>query len=138
CFAIVGDGEMNEGPIWEAILFAAHHRLSNLLMIVDANGYQAMGTTDEVIHLGDIAEKLRAFGWETQEASGHDEAALDHAIGELRESTVRRPRAIVARTVKGQGVSFMANDNRWHYTRLTPETYARALSELDGPERKVA
>jgi transketolase len=130
CFAIVGDGEMNEGPVWEALLFAAHFALANLLVIVDANGYQAMGKTQEVMDLGHIAGKLTAFGLETREADGHDELALDAAIRELLQVPSPRPKALVARTVKGKGVSFMENNNRWHYTRLTEQTYAAALAEL--------
>ena len=130
CFAIVGDGEINEGAIWEALLFASHWQLSNLIVIVDANGFQAMGSTAEVMELGSIAAKLSAFGLETREVDGHDEAALDVVLTELTCLPGSRPRALVAHTVKGQGVSFMANDNRWHYTRLDPSTYEGALAEL--------
>jgi transketolase len=129
-YAVVGDGEANEGTVWEALLFAAHFGLSNLLVIVDENGYQAMGPTREVMRLGRLADKLEAFGLETREADGHDEAALDEAIGALVRSPSDRPRALVAHTVKGHGVSFMAGDNRWHYTRLSAETYAAAMAEL--------
>jgi transketolase len=130
CIAVIGDGEMNEGAIWEALLFAAHFELSNLLVIVDANGYQAMGSTSEVMALGSIAGKLTAFGFETLEVDGHDEAALDEAIGDLLARRSNRPRALVAHTVKGKGVSFMEGDNRWHYTRLNPATHAAALAEV--------
>jgi len=130
CFAIVGDGEMNEGSIWEALLFAAHFELCNLVVIVDENGFQAMGPTEEVMGLGRIADKLSAFGLETREVDGHDEAALDATLRELLQSASTRPRALVARTVKGKGISFMERDNRWHYTRLTGETFAAALDEL--------
>jgi transketolase len=133
-FAIVGDGEINEGSIWEALLFAAHFELSNLMVIVDENGFQAMGGTREVMHLGSIAAKLSAFGFETREVDGHDEAALERTLGALARRPCRGPRAIVARTVKGKGVSFMEADNRWHYTRLSAETYAAAMAELGGPE----
>jgi transketolase len=130
CFAIVGDGEANEGAVWEALLFASHFELDNLLVIIDANGFQAMGRTDEVMRLGSLAAKLESFGFETREADGHDESALDAVIGELLALRSARPRALVAHTVKGKGVSFMEGDNRWHYTRLTPDAYARALAEL--------
>lgn len=138
CLAIVGDGEINEGSIWEALLFAAHFELSNLLVIVDENGYQAMGATRDVLRLGHIADKLAAFGFETRDVDGHDEAALDRVVGELIESPTPGPKALVAKTVKGKGVSFMEADNRWHYTRLTPETYAAALAELDAVEKRIA
>lgn len=133
-FAIVGDGEMNEGSMWEALLLAQHARLDNLLVIVDANGFQAMGRTDEVLKLGDLAVKLSAFGFETRTVDGHDEAALDEALGDLCRSTTPGPRAVIADTVKGRGVSFMADDNRWHYTRLTPETFEAAMAELADAE----
>src|SRR5262249_39818682 len=84
--------------------------------------------------LGRLADKLRAFGLETREVDGHDEATLDSSIAELWRHSAPRPRALVARTVKGKGGSFMENDNRWHYTRLTPQTYAAALAELRGGE----
>jgi transketolase len=131
CFAVVGDGECNEGSIWEALLFAAHAELTNLIVIVDANGLQAMGTTDEVLRLGNLAEKFRAFGFETLESDGHDEGALGDALQELLSSRSAKPKALVADTVKGCGVSFMAGDNRWHYTRLTADTYKAAITELN-------
>ncbi|HVX64230.1 MAG TPA: transketolase [Pirellulales bacterium] len=130
-FGIVGDGEMNEGSIWEALLFAVQFQLSNLVLIVDANGFQAMGSTKEVMDLGDLAAKLRAFGLETREVDGHDEQALDRTLGALVRHPCAGPRAVVAHTVKGKGVSFMESDNRWHYTRLTAETYAAAMAELE-------
>ena len=131
-FAIVGDGEANEGAIWEALLFASHFKLSNLITIIDANGFQAMGTTHEVMDLGHIADKLTAFGLETREVDGHNEAALDRVITELIHLPGDKPRGLVAHTIKGKGVSFMAGDNRWHYTRLSDETYKAAQAELAG------
>jgi transketolase len=130
CFAVVGDGEINEGAVWEALLFAARFGLGNLTVVVDANGFQAMGRTDEVLGLGHIAQKLEAFGLDVHEVDGHDEAALDVVLRAAVTSPSSRPKGIVARTVKGKGVSFMEHDNRWHYTRLTNETYALAMQEL--------
>ena len=130
CYALVGDGELNEGPIWEAALFAAHFKLDNLIVVVDKNGFQAMGTTDDVIALGNIEEKFKAFGFDTVTIDGHDEAAIDLAYRDMKASRNGRPKAIVAVSVKGKGVSFMEHNNIWHYTRLTPETYAAAIGEL--------
>ena len=130
CFAIVGDGEINEGACWEALLFAAHFRLNNLVVIIDANEFQAMGTTTEVLDLGSLADKLRAFGLETREVDGHDEAALDAVLTELVHHPSDRPRGLVAHTVKGKGVSFMERDNTWHYTRLTRDSFVRAVAEV--------
>lgn len=129
-YAIVGDGEMNEGPIWEAMLLANHHRLDNFVLIIDENGFQAMGPTEEVLDLGDIAEKLRAFGFDAHTVDGHDELALDRTLNAFLRAADGRPKAIVARTVKGKGVSFMENDNTWHYMRLNGETYEQAVAEL--------
>ncbi len=131
-YALVGDGELNEGPIWEGALFAAHHGLDNLLLIVDQNGFQAMGTTDEVLALGDVVSKLSAFGFTAIAVDGHDESAIEAAIRALQAQRDGRPKALVARTVKGKGVSFMEHDNRWHYTRLDAVLHARALAELGG------
>jgi transketolase len=93
-----------------------------------------MGTTNEVMRLGNIADKFRAFGFETREVDGHDELAIDRTVHELMVLNSPRPRAIVAHTVKGKGISFMENDNRWHYTRLTDETYKSAIAELQASE----
>lgn len=129
-YCIVGDGEMNEGPIWEAMLFAAHHKLDNLVVIVDANGLQAMGGTGEIINLEPFAQKFEAFGFDTIDCSGHDMDLLRTAL----RPTAGKPHAVVARTVKGYGVSFMENKIEWHYLRLNPQLMESALSELDAPE----
>jgi len=132
-YAIVGDGELNEGPIWEGALVAAHHRMDNLMLIIDKNGFQAMGTTDDVLALGDLSAKLTSFGFETLEIDGHDEVAIDIAIHQLWRTGVGKPKALIARTVKGKGVPFMESDNRWHYTRLDAQTYSEATNSL-GPK----
>lgn len=132
-YAIVGDGELNEGPIWEGALVAAHHRMDNLMLIVDKNGFQAMGTTDDVLALGDLSAKFASFGFETLEVDGHDEAAVDAAIRRLWATGAGKPKALIARTVKGKGVPFMESDNRWHYTRLNAQTFAEAVDALGLP-----
>ena len=129
-YAIVGDGELNEGPIWEGALVAAHHKMDNLMLIVDKNGFQAMGTTDDVLALGDLSAKFASFGFETLEVDGHDEAAVGAAIRQLWTTGAGKPKALIARTVKGKGVPFMESDNRWHYTRLNPQTFAEAIDAL--------
>jgi transketolase len=130
-FVIVGDGELNEGPIWEAALFAAHHQIDNLMLIVDKNGFQAMGQTDEVLALGDLTAKFSSFGFETLEVDGHDEVALDLAIRKLWVTGKSKPKALIAQTVKGKGVPFMESDNRWHYTRLNEQTFSDAMRALE-------
>lgn len=131
CYAIVGDGEMNEGTMWEALLFATHQALDNLIVIVDENGFQAMGTTTEVLALGNLKDKFSAFGFEAVSVDGHDETALETALTQLKSDKNGKPKAIVARTIKGKGVSFMENQNIWHYTRLTNETFNSAIAELE-------
>jgi transketolase len=129
-YTLVGDGELNEGPIWEGALFAAHHHLSQFMVIVDENRYQAMGATREVLDLGSIESKFSSFGFEAGSCDGHDEAAIGDAVRRLWASDSRSPKALIARTVKGKGVPFMENDNKWHYTRLDTESYAQALHAL--------
>ena len=131
-YALVGDGEINEGPIWEGALFAAHHNLKNFMVIIDENGFQAMGSTQDVLNLASIQAKFESFGFEAITIDGHDEAAIDAAINQLWASASKSPKALIAKTVKGKGVTFMENNNIWHYTRLDPETYALALSAVAG------
>jgi len=129
-YALVGDGEINEGPIWEGALVAAHHRLDNFMLIVDQNGFQAMGRTDDVLALGDIAGKFESFGFATLTIDGHDEAAIDSAVRALWADGGGKPKAIVARTTKGKGVPFMEHQNIWHYTRLNDTTFAEAMQAV--------
>ena len=127
-YCIVGDGEMNEGSMWESLLFAAHHRLSNLTVIVDANQFQAMGKTEDVLGMEPFADKFKAFGFQTFECNGHSTEALNSCF---RAPHTDRPKAIIARTKKGYGVSFMELNNVWHYSRLDANTYQKALAEID-------
>jgi transketolase len=131
-YALVGDGEINEGPIWEGALFAAHHELKNFMVIVDENDFQAMGRTEEILQLGSIRSKFESFGFEAIDVDGHDEPAINNAINQLWKSNSKAPKALIAKTVKGKGVSFMEHNNIWHYTRLDAETYAQALSAVVG------
>ena len=131
-YVLVGDGEINEGPIWEGALFAAHHELINFMVVVDENGYQAMGTTQDVLKLGSIQAKFESFGFEVATVNGHDEEAIDTAITKLWSGNSASPKALVAKTVKGKGVPFMENNNMWHYTRLDVDTYAKALAAVAG------
>jgi transketolase len=130
CYAIVGDGEANEGPIWEALLFAAQSKLDNLIVIIDKNNYQAMGRTSEILSTEDLAVKLAAFGFDATTVNGHDESAIDSALSAYKLQKDGRPKGIVAETTKGRGITFMENNNAWHYTRLTAENYAAASMEL--------
>ena len=134
-YVIVGDGEINEGPIWEGALFVAHHQLKNFMVIVDENGYQAMGKTNDILDLGSIQAKFESFGFEAITVDGHDEDAFSGAIKQLQISSSSAPKAIIAKTVKGKGVSFMEHDNVWHYTRLSEDAYEKALQEVAGESK---
>lgn len=129
-YALVGDGESQEGGIWEAAMLAGHQRLDNLIAVLDNNGLQIDGSCCEIVGLGDIAAKWRSFGWEVQEVDGHDVLeiceALDHA------ASADGPAMIVAHTVKGKGVSFMENNVDFHGKAPTPEEMEKALKEIEG------
>lgn len=125
-FVLMGDGEMDSGTTWESALIAAHNKLDNLVVIVDSNGLQAMGKTEEVLALEPLKEKWKAFNWEAREIDGHNFQQIEEAI----QTSSNKPKMIIARTVKGKGVSFMENDNIWHYKAPSEEEYKKALEEL--------
>ncbi|PYU04512.1 MAG: transketolase, partial [Acidobacteria bacterium] len=128
-FAMLSDGECDEGSTWEAILFAGHHKLDNLIAIVDYNKIQSLGSVKEVLDLDPLADKWRAFGWAVREINGHDIAQIEQTTGAV-PFEANRPSCIVAHTVKGKGVSFMENELLWHYRAPDEEELARALTEL--------
>jgi len=130
-FALLSDGECDEGSTWEAALLAPAWKLSNLTAIVDYNKIQSLGRVEEVVPLEPLADKWRAFGWDTREVDGHDIAALLEALDPARSLPGQRPRCIIAHTVKGKGVSFMEDDLLWHYRTPKGEEYQRALAELE-------
>jgi transketolase len=130
---LVGDGELNEGSVWEAAAIAAHHRVSNLHVIIDRNGLQQSGRTRDVLDMEPLAQKWEAFGWHAEKVDGHDHAALIAAMRRASSSAAEgavRPRVTIARTVKGKGVGFMENDLRWHHVHIDEETRERALVSL--------
>ena len=127
-YVILSDAELNEGSTWEAVMFAAHHGLDNLFLLVDLNGQQALGYTSDVIDLGSVEKKLDLFGWSAETVPGHDHVALEAA---LAVDTGGRPRAVVADTTFGYGVSFMESRIEWHYLPLDDEKYTVALADLD-------
>lgn len=128
-FALLGDGECNEGSIWEAAMFASSRALNNLTVIVDFNKWQATDRSEEVLTLAPLADKWHAFGWDVTEVDGHDLDALLSLLAPRRGSN-EKPLAIIAHTVKGKGVSFMEDDNNWHYRTPNEEEVARAKKEL--------
>jgi transketolase len=124
---LTSDAEWNEGSCWEALIFARHHHLANLTVLVDLNGLQGFGTTREVADLEPLASKFLAFGVPTQEIDGHDEMAIRDAIDTDRQELA----VVVARTRKGCGVSFMEDRMEWHYLPLTETQYMQAVKEVD-------
>ncbi len=128
-YALLGDGEIQEGQVWEAMMFAAHYELDNLCAVIDNNGLQIDGPVDQVMSPYPILDKLRAFGWEAVEIDGHDFDALEGAFGQAR-SVKGRPFAIVMRTTKGKGVSFMEDQAGWHGKAPNDEQAGTALREL--------
>ena len=129
-FAVVSDAECNEGSVWEAVMFAAHHKLSNLVAIVDLDAQQAFGYTRDVIDLEPMAERWQAFGWDVHDVDGHDV--------DLMESTVKAfdfasgpPHVLLARTTFGHGVSYMESQIKWHYLPMDDEQYALALKDIE-------
>jgi transketolase len=125
-FVLVSDAECNEGSLWEAAMFAAHHRLHNLTAVVDGNGQQALGYTREVLDLQPLAERFSAFGWDPEEVDGHD---VDALAKELRAQS-DAPRVVIAKTTFGKGVSYMEGLVKWHYWPMSDADYERALAEV--------
>ncbi len=132
-FALLSDGELNEGSNWEAILFAGHHQLNNLVAIIDYNKIQSLGRVEEVLKLAPLADKFRSFGWQTREIDGHNHADVcTHLDKENQPNSA--PLCIIAHTIKGKGVDFMENKLKWHYSSPTQEQLKLALQQIDASE----
>lgn len=132
-FAMLSDGECDEGSTWEAALFAGHHRLDNLIAIVDYNKIQSLGTVKEVMDLEPFAEKWGAFGWGVREIDGHDFGQIEETLANV-PLVKNKPTCVVAHTVKGKGVSFMENKVLWHYRSPNQEEMSKAMAELGAEE----
>jgi transketolase len=128
-FVVMSDGECNEGSVWESAMLAPAHDLENLVAIVDFNRWQATGRSEEITALSPLNEKWASFGWSAHNVDGHDMTALLNLLNRIPE-TQGKPTAIIAHTVKGKGVSFMEDDNNWHYRIPTAEEVNLALKEL--------
>ena len=140
-FCLVSDGECNEGSLWEAVMFAAHHQLSNLCVIVDCNGQQALGLTKDIIDTSNLAERWRAFGWRTSEVDGHSVEQLSAELFGAAENSA--PHVVLARTIFGKGVSYMEQGMplsqkhlpvhmiNWHYLPMSPEEFQIAMDQLE-------
>jgi transketolase len=129
-FALLSDAECNEGSVWEAAMFAGHHRLANLVAIVDVNGQQALGYTREVLDQQAAPQRWRAFGWDVHEVDGHDVDGLGATIAAL-ETQAGPPHVLLARTTFGKGVSFMESRIEWHYLPLDEALHRQARAEID-------
>ena len=130
CYAMLSDGECNEGSIWEAAMMAASQKVENLIVIIDFNKWQATGRSKDILALDPLREKWSSFGWHTQEINGHDFSQINDAFIEARKIK-SKPKAIIANTIKGKGVSFMEDDNNWHYRVPNNTELENALQELD-------
>ncbi|MBF0611606.1 MAG: transketolase [Magnetococcales bacterium] len=128
-FALISDAECNEGVVWEAAMFAAHHHLNNLIVMIDLNGQQAIGYTHEVINLENMAEKWRSFGWDAYEIDGHDPLSIIQ-LANTNNRRAGQPMVLVCRTIFGKGVSFMENRIEWHYLPMDEALYQQALKEV--------
>jgi transketolase len=129
-FALLSDGETNEGTTWEAAHYAIQNQLDNLIMIIDKNGLQGFGFTDKVLGETASVEKWNAIGFETIELNGHDILSIDQAIKDLKSHKNGLPKAIIANTVKGKGVSYMENKLEWHYLPMNKDQYEQATLEV--------
>jgi transketolase len=128
-FVLLSDGECDEGSIWEAALFASHHRLDNLIAVVDYNKIQSLGSVKDVLDLEPLAEKWKAFGWAVREIDGHDFDQIERALGSVPFET-GKPTCVIAHTIKGKGVDFMEDKLLWHYRSPNDEELCSALAQL--------
>lgn len=130
-FVMLGDGEMQEGQVWEAAMAASHHKVGSLVAIVDRNGFQLDGSVDDVIGVEPLADKWRAFGWDVYDVDGHNLAELTPLLRRIKaERNRERPVCIIAQTLKGKGVSYMETEPGWHLGYLDPEDAQRAIDEI--------
>lgn len=127
-YVLLGDGECNEGSVWESVMSAGQLHLDNLVALVDYNKLQSDGAGDQIMNLGDLANKFRAFGWDAHDVDGHN---IDDLVRAIEAPKIEgRPRAIIANTTKGKGISFMENNNEWHHNRLTKANFDLAVAEV--------
>ena len=126
-FVLMGDGEVNEGSVWESVMFAKHNRLSNLTAIIDKNNMQSDGSSEDIISV-DMEALWRGFGWEVITSDGHN---IKQLMEVFQQNNTDNPKVIIANTIKGKGISFMENSKDWHHNRLTDDLYQKALRELE-------
>jgi len=131
-YVIVGDGECNEGSVWESAMAAPHFKLDNLYVVIDKNNFQQTGSNEEIMNVANLKDKWSSFGWYTVELDGHNIEELYNFFN--KGKTINKPKAIIANTVKGKGFSFSENNNDWHHKIMTKKQYEEALIELDNAE----
>jgi transketolase len=129
-FTLLSDGECDEGSNWEAALFASHHKLDNLVVIIDYNKLQAFGKTNEILNLEPLALKWKSFGWEVKEINGNDFNQIKKVFSKVPFKK-GKPSLLISHTIKGKGVSFMEDKLEWHYYNLDKESKEKALSDID-------
>ncbi len=130
-YVILGDGELQEGSVWEAAMFAGHHHLDNLVAIIDRNGLQAIDFTEQAMMLEPLADKWQSFGWDVEVVNGHDYTEMLEVFGKARTRDSDKPLCVIANTIKGKGVSFMENKAIWHFRIPTGDEIAQARKELE-------
>ena len=127
-YVIVGDGECNEGSVWESAMAAPHFKLDNLYVVIDKNNFQQTGSNEEIMNVANLKDKWSSFGWHTVELDGHNIEELYNFFN--KGKTINKPKAIIANTVKGKGFSFSENNNDWHHSILNKSFYEKAMNEL--------
>jgi len=127
-FVVLGDGECNEGSVWEAAMSAAHFKLDNLVAILDYNKLQSDGSSETVMNIGNLFQKWESFGWDVYSVDGHNVDEIYSAL--MKDKVENKPKILIANTIKGKGISFMENNNAWHHNRLTQNFYDQAILEL--------
>ena len=132
-YVLMGDGECNEGSVWESIMCAPNFDLDNLITFIDNNNFQQTGSNDEILKNKNLKSKFENFGWEVFEVDGHNEEQLLTTINKLNLNN-KKPKAIICKTIKGKGISFTENDNKWHHSVLTKSNYEDAIKELENNE----
>ena len=128
-YVIIGDGECNEGSIWESAMAAPNLKLNNLVVILDNNGFQQTGKNSEILNLKNLSVKWKSFGWETITVDGHN---ISKILKALKNDSSKKPKIIIAETIKGKGFSFSENNNSWHHSVLSKSNYEQGLKELNG------
>ncbi len=128
-FVLLSDGEMQEGSNWEAIMFAAHHKLDNLVAIVDYNNLQSLGSVDKILNINPLKKKIASFGWNVKEVEGHNHEMLEETLT-LAKNQKGAPTVVIAHTTKGKGVAYMENNIKWHYRTPNYKEYIEAMNEI--------